>query len=420
NLGDSISIQISFSEVVDVTGTPTLELETGTTDRTINYSSGTGTATLTFTYTVQSGDTSGDLNYKATNSLAGTIKDGAATPNSATLTLPALNASTSLAGSKSLIIDTTAPTISAIDATADDTYNTGETVEISVTFSENISVSGSPLLAVTLTSSPATRNAVFAYASGATAYFNYSVVCGDTSSDLTTALDALSLNGGSITDIGGTAASSLTLPATLASQAAVVINTSSCSADTTAPTVTLTRDNATSTSATITFTITGNEDITCSTLSTTANVDFTLTNISAITSIAQTSSTVCTITATSTAIADGVAVTSSLSAAGSFSMTDTAGNAQTTLTVSSNSTVVTRADTTAAVSSGSITATRTKTTSVTVAYTATDGVSVSSVTAYYSTSADLSSPTSCGSATGLSGTSVSGNITCTIGSSNGT
>ncbi|MBO6497752.1 MAG: hypothetical protein JJ978_19460, partial [Roseivirga sp.] len=53
--GDLIAVTVSFSEAVTVTGTPQLELETGTTDRTINYTSGSGTSTLTFNYTVQSG-----------------------------------------------------------------------------------------------------------------------------------------------------------------------------------------------------------------------------------------------------------------------------------------------------------------------------------------------------------------------------
>ena len=71
-----------------VTGTPQLTLETGDTDRDVDYASGSGSTTLTFTYTVQSGDTSSDLDYKATTSLglnSGTIKDAAG--NAATLTL---------------------------------------------------------------------------------------------------------------------------------------------------------------------------------------------------------------------------------------------------------------------------------------------------------------------------------------------
>ena len=47
-----IPIQVTFSEIVNVTGVPTIELETGTTDRLATYSSGTGTTTLTFNYTI--------------------------------------------------------------------------------------------------------------------------------------------------------------------------------------------------------------------------------------------------------------------------------------------------------------------------------------------------------------------------------
>ena len=212
----AISVQVNFNEAVTVTGTPQLTLETGTTDRVVNYASGSGTTALTFTYTVQAGDISADLDYVATNSLAlnsGTIRDAAA--NNATLTLASPGAANSLGANKALVIDTTTPT------------------------------------------------------------------------------------------------------------------------------VTLAATSATSTSETITFTVTGNEAVTCSTLSTASGTDFTYTNISALTGIVQTSPTVCTVTATSTALADDVGVVSALSAAGSFSMTDTAGNAQTILTNSPQSTTVT-------------------------------------------------------------------------------
>ena len=79
---DTITITVSLSEAVDVTGTPTLTLGTGN-DAT--YSSGSGTDTLTFTYTVQAGDTTSDLDFNATDSLSGTLKDTAL--NNATLTL---------------------------------------------------------------------------------------------------------------------------------------------------------------------------------------------------------------------------------------------------------------------------------------------------------------------------------------------
>ena len=114
NAGDVVDIRVTFSEAVTVTGTPQITLETGATDRTVNYTSGSGTTVLVFNYTVQAGDTSSDLDYVATNSLAlnsGTIKDAAG--NNATLTLASPGAANSLGANKALVIDTTAPTISS-------------------------------------------------------------------------------------------------------------------------------------------------------------------------------------------------------------------------------------------------------------------------------------------------------------------
>ena len=120
--GAPISIQVILSENVTVTGTPRLTLETGSVDRAIEYSSGSGTNSLTFTYTVQAGDTTADLDYVATTSLAltgGSIKDGSG--NDAVLTLASPAAANSLGANKAIIIDTTVPTqtISSIDISAD-------------------------------------------------------------------------------------------------------------------------------------------------------------------------------------------------------------------------------------------------------------------------------------------------------------
>ena len=112
--GDAVSIMIVFSEAVTVSGTPQLTLETGGTDSTVDYTSGSGSNVLIFTYTVSSGDTSTDLDYVATNSLAlngGTIADSAG--NSATLTLASPGSSGSLGSSKNIVIDATTPTVSS-------------------------------------------------------------------------------------------------------------------------------------------------------------------------------------------------------------------------------------------------------------------------------------------------------------------
>ena len=89
---------------------------------------------LAFSYTVQAGDTAPDLNYKATSSLAlngGTIKDAAG--NSATLTLPAVDGSDSLAGNSALVIDGSAPTISvAINDGGDGRLNAAEDGSVAI------------------------------------------------------------------------------------------------------------------------------------------------------------------------------------------------------------------------------------------------------------------------------------------------
>ena len=65
-------------------GTLTLQLETGTTDRYAYYTSGSGTSTLTFQYTVQDGNNSTDLwDQLSSTALAingGTIADAAGNP----------------------------------------------------------------------------------------------------------------------------------------------------------------------------------------------------------------------------------------------------------------------------------------------------------------------------------------------------
>ncbi len=184
--GDTITINVVFSEAVTVTttgGTPQLTLETGSTDQNASYSSGSGTSTLAFSYTVQAGDTASDLNYKATSSLAlngGTIKDAAG--NSATLTLPAVDGSDSLAGNSALVVDGSAPTIAVSSDVS--SLKAGETATLSFTLSEsstnfeandltvsggtlsNFSGSGSSYSATFTPTADSTTNGVISVASG--------------------------------------------------------------------------------------------------------------------------------------------------------------------------------------------------------------------------------------------------------------
>ncbi|MDR7224720.1 hypothetical protein J2X13_005156, partial [Aminobacter aminovorans] len=116
--GEVVTLTISFSEAVFVTGgTPTLALNSG---GTATYLSGSGTSTLTFTYTVASGQNASDLAITALNLNSATIRDVAG--NNADLSgVPANPSGT-------LLVDTTPPAASIVlDAiTADNILNAAE------------------------------------------------------------------------------------------------------------------------------------------------------------------------------------------------------------------------------------------------------------------------------------------------------
>src|SRR5919202_1824504 len=139
-IGATINITATFSEAVTITGTPQLQLETGTTDQLANYTTGSGTPTLTFNYTVQPGDTTLDLQYLTTTALAlngGAIKDSINLD--ADLNLPALASLKSLGGSKALVIDGLAPTVTSITRkTPTATLTNSNSVIYTVSFSEPV------------------------------------------------------------------------------------------------------------------------------------------------------------------------------------------------------------------------------------------------------------------------------------------
>ena len=150
---------------------------------------------------------------------------------------------------------------------------------------------------------------------------------------------------------------------------------------------TLASSSSTSSSASITFNVTGTEAIDCATLSSASGVDFNFTGITEITSITQTSPSLCTIGATSQAVAGGVAVTSTLAVASSFSLGFANSNTRTTLSGSSQSVVVTIA---AVVTSVSPTTTIAASTTTTIAPTTTvEAVVIASVRKLIATKGEL-------------------------------
>src|SRR5207247_2304553 len=152
--------------------------------------------------TVAAGDTSADLDYHDSAALGlngGTIRDAAL--NNATLTLASPGTAGSLGANKSIVVDTTAPTVTGVtSSSADGSYKAGAVIPVQVTFAEPVTVTGTPLL----TLETGTTDAVVSYTSGsgtATLRFDYTVAAGDTAADLDYHDSAaLALNSGTIRD----------------------------------------------------------------------------------------------------------------------------------------------------------------------------------------------------------------------------
>jgi len=114
---------VTFSEPVVVTGTPQLTLETGATDVVLDYVSGSGTATLTFApFAIAEGHTTADLDATQLDLNGGTIvsaDDATAVADTADIldTFPTGADAGSLASLKSIVLDSTDPTIDSVNNT---------------------------------------------------------------------------------------------------------------------------------------------------------------------------------------------------------------------------------------------------------------------------------------------------------------
>jgi len=83
--GHLITVSLKASEILDVTGTPSLELND---NEVATYLAGSVTNTLTFGYTVKAGDSTSDLQVTGLNTTGAAITDGAGNPISGPAPLP--------------------------------------------------------------------------------------------------------------------------------------------------------------------------------------------------------------------------------------------------------------------------------------------------------------------------------------------
>ena len=144
---DTITLQVRFDEPVMVTGEPRLPMQVGPKLRNIVvYTSGSGTDTLTFSYTVRNGDNDDNGVSVAANALR--LPSGVTIQDVNGLTAAIEHGA--LPDQPGHKVDAIAPGIESVAITStpdsEDAYLIDETIEVTVTFSEDIATDGTPTL----------------------------------------------------------------------------------------------------------------------------------------------------------------------------------------------------------------------------------------------------------------------------------
>ena len=215
-LGETVEVEVEFDRAVEATGEPQVVLTVGTQKRYATFS-GWGSETLYFQYTVQDGDRDEDGIGILANALVlngGTITavDGS---TAADLSHDALAGGHGRKVDGSLITPPGVREIYFVSSPArGDTYELGETIELFVEFDRVVTVTGSPRVALAIGAQ--TRYAAYSAWSGQDRYLHFSYAVQESDRDergIGIPADALELNGGTITAIGGTTEADLTHPA---------------------------------------------------------------------------------------------------------------------------------------------------------------------------------------------------------------
>ena len=213
--GDRIAVAVTFNETVSVFGFPQIGLDIGSQEKTATFWDRSVVKrdadrlgrepTVLLAYTVQEGDLDSDGISIGANRFSlngGTIWDK--TGNHADLTHEALPAN---GGHRVEGLDITSPAVSSISISSnpggDGAYAIGDEIKLTVAFSEEVTVSGTPQLELGVGGEA--RTAEYEGSDGATLVFSYTVSEGDEATHgIAMGEDSLHING----------ARSKTLPAT--------------------------------------------------------------------------------------------------------------------------------------------------------------------------------------------------------------
>ena len=219
-LTNTLIVELKFSEALTVTGVPRLGLVLDAQSATqlwLNYQSGSGSDTLVFHYTIATGDSDADgvTLASAIELNGGTLLDSAFNPaqlNSVTTAHPLV------------LVDSISPTVSSVVAPVNGTYAQGAELLVQVNFSESVTVSGLPRVAINI--GGVTRWAVYANGSGSSGLeFKYTIDPSDQDTDgveLTAA--SLQLNGGTIVSLSDSDPAILSLAGHLPNLSSVIVN----------------------------------------------------------------------------------------------------------------------------------------------------------------------------------------------------
>lgn len=215
-----LNFTVNFSENVTFTSVPRLTLTIGAVTRYATYVSGSGTSSAIFRYTIAGGDsdTDGITLASPVDLNGGSISDAASNNAILIFTPPSMT---------TVLVDTTAPTITSITPPSAGTYTPSIPANFVVNFSEAVTLTGSPR--ITLNVGGETRYATYQSGPGTSnVTFRYTPIAGDNDLDGITSSSPLGLNGGTIADsAGNSAVLTFTIP-----------DTSSVNIDSAVPTIT--------------------------------------------------------------------------------------------------------------------------------------------------------------------------------------
>jgi Ca2+-binding RTX toxin-like protein len=214
--GEQLLLTATFDEAVTSGSSLDLLLDTGAV---VRVSQGAAGAVLSGTYTVRQGDNSADLGIVSFN---GEVRDTAGN-GLVTYTVPP---GANLNDAKALIIDTVAPLHESFSFTSTPfgggIYRAGESVEVTAMFDQDLTVTGTPVLLLSIGGQ--LRKAEYTSGSGSQSlHFRYLVRPDDNDGNgVAITDDAILLNGGTIRDRAGNNATLDNL--TMADQVGHVVN----------------------------------------------------------------------------------------------------------------------------------------------------------------------------------------------------